>query len=135
MGQCYEAIVRRRLLSRLFSRAARFLWCNPLVWARSILETASRYAAVAFSSSLPAMSFSIFLIDERMAERWLMLWIRRLLCCLARFLAWGEFAKGVPQFIGSVKGRGNILNFAPNVNPEETLLRVLDHFTPKCRSN
>lgn len=84
---------RSRLLSLDFKRAARLRWCKPLDVALSILETVSRYACSEASRSPEFMIFRNFLIDERKAERWLMLCSRCLTFCRARFLAWGELAK------------------------------------------
>ena len=92
----YALSVRRRLFSLLFNRAARLLWCSPLDAARSILDTASRYAVVAPSLSLSEINFSNFLMDERSVERWLILCNRRFVFCRARFRACGELAKRFP---------------------------------------
>ena len=89
----YASIVRRRLFRRFFRRAARLAWCNPFDAARSIYDVVSRYAAVAPSLSFEEISLSSFLIWVRSAERWLILRVRRLSFCRARFLACGEFAK------------------------------------------
>lgn len=83
----------RRLFKRLFRRVARLRWCSFFVVARSILETALRYAELAPSRLFSAISFSSFLMDERSEERWLMLFNRRLMFCRTLFLAWGELAK------------------------------------------
>ena len=55
-------------------------------------DDVSRNAALASSTLLALISFSSFLMDVRDAERWLMLWLRRLTFWRARFLACGEFA-------------------------------------------
>lgn len=86
-----------RLLRRLFKRAARVLWCRPFDAALSMLDTASRYAALAASLFFSVISFSSFLIDVRKAERMLMLCMRRFTFWRARFRACGEFANGYPQ--------------------------------------
>ncbi len=91
---------RSRLLSLDFKRAARLRWCNPLDVVLSILETVSRYACAEASRSPELMTFRNFLIDERKAERWLILSSRCLTFCRALFLVWGELAKG-----SSSKGR------------------------------
>ena len=72
-NSAYAANAFSRLLSRLLRRAARFLWCKPLDTARSILETAERYAVAAPSLFLSAIIFNSALIDERRVERWLIL--------------------------------------------------------------
>ena len=105
----------RRLFRRLFKRAARFLWCSPLVTARSMVDTASRYAVVASSLLFSETSLSSFFMDERSDERWPVLRARRVTFCLARFFAWGELAKGLPQDSGYINGRGNIVNFGLKV--------------------
>ena len=84
---------RSRLLSLDFKRAARLRWCKPFDVALSILETVSRYACSDASRSRVLMVFKNFLIDERRAERWLILCSRCLAFCRARFLAWGVLAK------------------------------------------
>ncbi len=99
----------RRLFRRLFRRDARLLWCRFLPTARSILETASRYAELAPSLSFWEISFSNFFMDERSEERWLMLFNRRLVFCRALFLAWGVLAKDYPlenanQNLGVING-------------------------------
>jgi len=91
----------RRLFRRLFRRAARLLWSRFFTAARSILETASRYAVRAPSRSFAEISFSSFFMDERSEERWLMLLSRRLVFCRALFLAWGELAKDRPLEMSS----------------------------------
>ena len=99
----YTLIARNLLLSRCFKRAARLLWCNPLVAALSMVDTAARYALAASSTLFSVTFFKNFLIDERNAERWLMLWMRRFALCRARFLACGEFAKIFPLRLGSIR--------------------------------
>lgn len=96
----YELRALSRLLSRCFNLAARFRWCNPFDAALSMLEVASRYAVFASSTLFSAIFFSNFLIAERKAERWLILWIRLFALWRARFLACGEFAKFYPLKFG-----------------------------------
>ena len=98
LSRYYALSALNRLLSRCLSRAARLRWCKPLEAARSILETAFRYAEVASSALFSETFFRNFLIAERRAERWLILWMRRFALCRARFLACGEFAKIFPLF-------------------------------------
>ncbi len=105
----------KRLLRRLFKRAARFLWCNPFDVAWSMRDTALWYAAVASSLLFFSINLSNFLIDERSAERMLMLCIRRFTFCRVRFLAWGEFAKWVPRVLAVLIERGNMGNFGCKV--------------------
>ena len=105
---------------RDFNRAARFLGCIPFEAARSIVDTVSRYADCAASLFFSDISFNNFFMDDRKAERWLIFCTRRFAFCRARFLAWGELAKGFPrifwaQLMGSTNGGGNIVNFAPKV--------------------
>jgi hypothetical protein len=83
-----------------------------------MFDTACRYATVAASLSLLEISFRSFFIEERRAERWLIFCARRLSFCLARFLACGVLAKGIPLQKGSICGRGNMVNFGPKVKPK-----------------
>jgi len=96
---------RSRLFSLDFKRAARLRWCKPFDVALSILETVLRYACSDASRSPVLMDFSSFFMDERRAERWLILCSRCLAFCRARFLAWGELAKGLSSADRSVYRR------------------------------
>ncbi len=99
----YALTALRRLFSLCFKRAARLLWCNPFDAALSMVETAALYAFAASSALFSVTFFRNFLIAERSAERWLMLCMRRLALCRARFLACGEFAKVFPLRLGSIR--------------------------------
>ena len=122
-----------RLFSRDFNRAALFRWCNPLEVALSILDVASRYAAVAASFSLLEISLSSFLMDERNDERWLVLCMRRLSFCRARFFACGEFAKCFPLQKRSNYGRANMVNFVRKVKSITPIMSDFKQFPEKCR--
>ena len=119
----------RRLFRRLFRRAARLLWSRFFTAARSILETALRYAEFAPSLSFSEISFSSFFMDERSEERWPMLLSRHLVFCRALFLAWGELAKDYPLEYVSQNKRvkrhpyrwRNMVNFDLKVKPQSTL--------------
>jgi hypothetical protein len=118
----FQALIAfKRLFSRDLRRDARLRWCNPFEAALSIFDTVSRYATVAPSLSLLAMSLSNCLIDERKDERWPMFCTRRLLFCRARFRAWGVLAKVFPLIKGSNNGRGNMVNFRHNVKPNHAI--------------
>jgi len=121
---------RSRLLSLDFNRDARFRWCRPLDVEPSILETVSRYACSEAPRSPESMIFRSFLIDERNAERWLTLCSRCLAFCRARFLAWGELAKGssskgrsiyreteYPRFQGICQARNLLLPLVSGCHP------------------
>ncbi len=70
------------------------------------------------------MVFKNFFIDERKAERWLMLCSRCLIFCRARFLAWGELAKRHPLEFDLVIGVRNIPDFLFIVKSNKSFMSV-----------